>query len=145
MPTFVTRETYTCSHNIETRLHSFGTDDGIIVETVPIPSQCLACLCESLLDSTFAFRCKDVGLSPDRISPPHAEELAKHLQALLAWKKRCVAAGVYGAGYGPELKVIRELEKLKCSVVAPIDLGEYREALLALAGGFPDFDIRSVL
>ncbi|KAI0835243.1 hypothetical protein F5Y06DRAFT_141463 [Hypoxylon sp. FL0890] len=145
MPTFVTRETYTCSHEIETRLHSFGTDDGIIVETVPIPSQCLPCLCEVLLHYSFAFPRKGVGLSLDRISPPHAEELVKHLHAMLGWKKRCAAAGVYGAGYAPQIEVIRELEKLKCTVVAPTDLGEYREALLALAGGFPDFDIRSVL
>ncbi|KAI1407215.1 hypothetical protein F5Y13DRAFT_175466, partial [Hypoxylon sp. FL1857] len=56
MPIFVTQETYTCSHNIEMRLHNFGTRGGIIVERVPIPSQCPTCLCESLLVSSLAVR-----------------------------------------------------------------------------------------
>ncbi|KAI2465262.1 hypothetical protein F4781DRAFT_37545 [Annulohypoxylon bovei var. microspora] len=102
MPTFITREAYACLHSLETRDRAFGTDRGVRVETVPIPSHCPACLYKSLLlDETLEFN-KDNNNKNSTLDYGsillHVEEFVKHLQALLL-KKRCALTAVYGAGY----------------------------------------------
>ncbi|KAI0376713.1 hypothetical protein F5Y04DRAFT_292441 [Hypomontagnella monticulosa] len=137
MPIFVTRETYTCAHVQETRDRIVGTDGTLKLETIAIPSRCMACLCESALRTCFALdHChnyeSDDGPSLHRVSLPYIGQLAKNLQTLLEQKRRCAATKGSVADYWPEFELAQRLEELSCSVLTPEGAGEFTYAFLAL-------------
>ncbi|KAI2613349.1 hypothetical protein GGR54DRAFT_642921 [Hypoxylon sp. NC1633] len=142
MPTFVTREAYACSHSLETCHQSFGTDGDIVVDLIPIPNLCLACLCQSLLDAVFPLDGDDDdhdnGMVLNRVPLSRLAELAKHLELLLTQKQHNGVA--YDCeGYASERKQARDLERLRSTVLTPVDAGEFRSGLLALSG-YPEID-----
>ncbi|KAI1372836.1 hypothetical protein F4677DRAFT_242676 [Hypoxylon crocopeplum] len=150
MPTFVTREAYACSHSRETRQQTLGADKTIMVDAIPISARCLACLCQSLLDTAFPL-CSDgssdnndYGMIQNRVSSSDMKELSKHLQELLAQKKQRTAASIYCEEDMVESQQRRDLERLVSSVLTPVVAGEFRAALLALSA-FPDVDTRFFL
>ncbi|KAI2629332.1 hypothetical protein GGS26DRAFT_598995 [Hypomontagnella submonticulosa] len=137
MPIFITCETYACAHVQDTRDRTLGADGTLKIETIAIPSRCLACLCESALQTCFALdHCYnyeyDDGPGVHRVSPPYIRQLAKHLQTLLEQKRRCAATGVHGADYRVEFELARRLEELSCSVLTSEGAGEFTIAFLAL-------------
>ncbi|KAI2608064.1 uncharacterized protein GGS25DRAFT_260340 [Hypoxylon fragiforme] len=146
MPTFVTRESYACSHSVETSKVVLGTDAATMIETIPIPSQCLQCVCRSLLDTVFPLDADDDDIGSDsdsddndssqfldRVPLLHMSELVEHLQTLIRKQRRSMVVGKRG-GYAAGVKQMRDLEKLRSSVLAPADAGEFRATLLALTG-----------
>ncbi|KAI1103477.1 hypothetical protein F4804DRAFT_333234 [Jackrogersella minutella] len=100
MPTYITRETYACCHCLETRHRSFGTDGGVRIETIPIPSWCPSCSYVSILDASSEVGEDDehAGFTLDRGSTPCTDELVERLQMLLVQEERCASVGVYGVG-----------------------------------------------
>ncbi|KAI1400909.1 hypothetical protein F4819DRAFT_459946 [Hypoxylon fuscum] len=124
MPTFITREVYACSHCLETRHQSFGSDSAVLVETIPIPSRCLTCLCQSLLKGDY----NDVDRSQTR-------DICSHLHAMLMREHQHRAVG---------MKMIRSLEKLVRSILVPESPCEFQGALHALSR-FPSTNTQCVM
>ncbi|KAI1770028.1 hypothetical protein F4818DRAFT_277289 [Hypoxylon cercidicola] len=130
MPTFVTHETYACSHVSETRHRTFGTDGNVVVETIPVPSLCLACTCQALLNIFFPINRKKGDDARVRAAArSHMRELSGHLQRMLEDTQRFIANR---ATY-EHRELVRHLEKLRRRVLMPADLGEFRTALFDLS------------
>ncbi|CAJ2506560.1 Uu.00g006900.m01.CDS01 [Anthostomella pinea] len=120
MPSFVTSEVFTCSHVLETKHRSFGSDESTIVDTIPIPMRCLMCVCQSTLDSSLG------GLSA--VPRSCMRELAAHFQMLMS---------------KPD-GMRHELETLKYQLQNVDDVTKFRRATVALAG-YPGVGGRFVL
>ncbi|KAI0883050.1 uncharacterized protein GGS22DRAFT_190358 [Annulohypoxylon maeteangense] len=105
MSIFITREVYSCTHSLDRRHRTLGTDDGVEIEIVPIPSQCPACVYDSLLEGCIELdenNKRDYStLDQTATNEERVGEFAKYLQELLE-KKRCALMAVYGAGFVPE-------------------------------------------
>ncbi|KAI4863586.1 hypothetical protein F4820DRAFT_426504 [Hypoxylon rubiginosum] len=134
MPTFVTRETYSCSHSSETRHRTFGNDGNVIIDTIPIPLRCLACTCQALSYTISLFYGKGVDnlkLSTTVLS--HIRELSSHLDQIITDRQWRTTTGTCNTTYGLDMNVVRDLEILRHKIQMPADLYELRTALYALS------------
>ncbi|RYO99353.1 hypothetical protein DL763_001527 [Monosporascus cannonballus] len=50
MPTFITKEQFSCGHGLEMVHKRTGSDGLVLAETLPVPLRCLSCICQELLD-----------------------------------------------------------------------------------------------
>lgn len=51
MPTFATKEQYSCGHAVEMCHKRTGVDGFVFTETLPMPYQCLNCTFRDMLDA----------------------------------------------------------------------------------------------
>ncbi|KAK7755116.1 hypothetical protein SLS62_002931 [Diatrype stigma] len=112
MPTFVTKEQFSCGHGLEICHRRTGNDKFVITETLPIPIRCLSCICQELLDASVAD-----GIPP-RMVRSRVVELNMHFQAL---------------NHG-DMVPARQLRVVKRQVLMPESVEEFRAAVLGLAG-----------
>lgn len=108
MPTFTTKEQFSCGHGLETCHKRTGNDRYVITETLPVPLRCLSCICQGLLDSS-------VDGMP-RIPHSRIVELRRDFKVL---------------GQGD---ISRPLKMVKYHVRNPGNVEEFGTAVLGLAG-----------
>jgi hypothetical protein len=53
MPAFVTTEQFSYGHVLEMWHRSYGSDDRILKETLPLPQHCLSCVCTTVLNTSY--------------------------------------------------------------------------------------------
>ncbi|KAI1764599.1 hypothetical protein GGR53DRAFT_466157 [Hypoxylon sp. FL1150] len=138
MPTFVTREIFSCRHIWETcrRTVSLGGNSGnesrVITDTIPNTRRCLSCACDAALlvfspfltveenDDEVKEDLRKVSPSPEALSL--VGELAALLGTMLADKRQQPPTRL-------TVGVVEKLTDMRRRIVAPSDVGEFRGAL----------------
>ncbi|RYP79700.1 hypothetical protein DL769_002818 [Monosporascus sp. CRB-8-3] len=74
MPTFITKEQFSCAHSLEMVHRRTGSDRLVLTETLPVPLRCMSCIFQELLDASVdGIPC---------IPRSRAAELDRHLKML---------------------------------------------------------------
>ncbi|KAI0005785.1 hypothetical protein F4779DRAFT_33055 [Xylariaceae sp. FL0662B] len=112
MPTFITRDEFSCGHTVQTFHRSLGNDGVFLTETIPVASRCLMCVCQTLLDASID--------GVHAIPSSCLREVASHFRANMREYSSLAC----------------ELRRLQRSIQQPGDEAEFCAAVVALAG-FP--------